>query len=223
MIDWKRGGGRSRESALSRSDWVCLNVLQKMRCVAENEITEWLDERSIPRDPYHRGSSHKYYLQFYAPSDHPKTDAFVRRYYERITPDSETLIHVTDWAAYEKSDMITVLGIRSSRGEDRILIDAPGHILPAPEEEIGVSLFGLLTSFGWSSYLYSATSDTTLLNWEGEIFDFWTNFEQDFDEMKLMLKQFNLAQTSNGEQGVVSNGEQRGWFASLWTSFRRRG
>ena len=119
--------------------------------------------------------------------------------------------------------MITVLGIRSSRGEDRILIDAPGHILPAPEEEIGVSLFGLLTSFGWSSYLYSATSDTTLLNWEGEIFDFWTNFQQDFDEMKLMLKQFNLAQTSNGEQGVVSNGEQRGWFASLWTSFRRRG
>ena len=176
-----------------------------MRCVVDNEITEWLGERSIPIDPYHRGSSHRHYLQFYSPSDHPKTDAFVRHYYERIIPDSETLVHVTDWAQYQESEMIAVLGIRSSRSEASMLIDAPGHILPSSEKEIGIALFGLSTSFEWSSYLYSASSDTTLFNWEGDLFDFWTDSEQGFVEMKLMLKQFDLAQTSDGEQVGVGN------------------
>ncbi|MEZ5385048.1 MAG: DUF6000 family protein [Prosthecobacter sp.] len=32
----------------------------------------------------------------------------------------------------------------------------------------------------------------------------------------------NAERIRNTEQAVVSNGEERGWFASLWTSFRRR-
>ena len=171
-----------------------------MRCVTDSEIDEWLRKRSIPKDPYHSDSSPAFYLQFYAPTNHRRIDAFARHYFERILPAADSLIHMTDWGLYEQSEMIAVLGVRSSRGEDRMLIDAPGHILPIGEKDIGISLFSLSASFEWSSYIYTAQDHSTLFNWEGEIFDFWTDSEHVATEMKLMLNQFDLTETNKGEQ-----------------------
>jgi hypothetical protein len=172
-----------------------------MKCVTDSEIDDWLRQRSIPKDPYHRDSSPAFYLQFYAPKNHRRIDAFARHYYERIVPEADSLIHMTDWGLYQQSEMIAIVGIRSSRDEDRMLIDAPGHILPTGEKEIGISLFSLSVSFAWSSYLYSARDHSTLFNWEGEIFDFWTDSEHVVTEMKLILNQFDLTETNKGEQG----------------------
>ena len=96
--------------------------------------------------------------------------------------------------------MIAIDDIRSSREEDRMLIDAPGHILTSGQKEIGISLFSLSVSFAWSSYLYSAQKHSTLFNWEGDVFDFWTDSEQALEEMRLMLNQFDLTETNKGEQ-----------------------
>ena len=177
-----------------------------MKCVTDSEIDDWLRQQSIHTDPYHGDSSPAFYLQFHAPSNHRRIDAFARHYYERIVPEADSLIHMTDWGLYQQSEMIAIVGIRSSRGEDRMLIDAPGHILPSGEKEIGISLFSLSASFAWSSYLYSARDHSTLFSWEGEIFDFWTDSEQVVTEMKLMLKQFDLPETNQGEQ---AHGKQR--------------
>jgi len=176
-----------------------------MQCVTDSEIDEWLLERYIPRDPYFSDSSPALYLQFYAPKSYRQTDAFTRHYYERIVPESDSLVHMTDWALYEQSEMIAIVGIRASRGEDRMLIDAPGHIITPGQKEIGISLFSLATSFTWSSYLYSPQNHSTLFNWEGEIFDFWTDSEQALAEMRLILHQFDLAETTTGEQGSAPN------------------
>ncbi len=170
-----------------------------MKCVTDSEIDDWLRQRSIHKDPYHGESSPAFYLQFYAPTNHRRVDAFTRHYYERIIPDSDSLIHMTDWGLYQQSEMIAIAGIRSSRQEDRMLIDAPGHILTSAQNEIGISLFSLSASFAWSSYLYSAQGHSILFNWEGEVFDFWTDNEQVMSEMELILKQFDLTETNKGE------------------------
>ena len=183
-----------------------LDVLQKMKCITESQIDDWLHQRSIRKDPYHGDASPAFYLQFYAPTNHRRIDAFVRHYYDRVVPEADSLIRMTDWGLYQQSEMIAIVGIRSSRAEDRMLIDAPGHILPAGEKEIGISLFSLSASFAWSSYLYSPRDHSTLFNWEGEIFDFWTDSEQAVSEMKLMLNQFDLIETNKeGEQAVRGN------------------
>ena len=166
-----------------------------MRCVTDSEITNWLHERSIPKDPYLGDTAPQHHLQFYAPSTYRQLDALARHYYERIIPDSDSLIHETDWSSYQQSEMIAILGLRSSRGDDRMLIDAPGHILTPSDKEIGISLFALSASFAWSSYLYSSRHHSTLHNWEGDIFDFWTDNVSSFSEMKLMLKEFELSET----------------------------
>ena len=177
-----------------------------MKCITESQIDDWLHQRSIRKDPYHGDASPAFYLQFYAPTNHRRIDAFVRHYYDRVVPEADSLIRMTDWGLYQQSEMIAIVGIRSSRAEDRMLIDAPGHILPAGEKEIGISLFSLSASFAWSSYLYSPLDHSTLFNWEGEIFDFWTDSEQAVSEMKLMLNQFDLIETNKeGEQAVRGN------------------
>lgn len=172
-----------------------------MNCITESQIEEWLEQRSIQKDPYHSDTSPAFYLQFYAPANQRRIDAFVRHYYERIVPEADSLIHMTDWGLYEQSEMIAIVGIRSSCGEDRILIDSPGHILSSAENEIGIALFGLSVSFSWNSYLYSPQGNSTLFNWEGEVFDFWTDSEQSVSEMRLMLNQFELTEINKeGEQ-----------------------
>jgi hypothetical protein len=81
-----------------------------------------------------------------------------------------------------------------------MLIDSPGHIFIPSENEIGVALFALSASFAWSSYVYSPHHRSTLYNWEGEVFDFWTDSAEVVSEMKLILKQFDLPETNQGEK-----------------------
>ncbi len=172
-----------------------LVVPQKMKCITESQIDEWLGQRSIHKDPYHGNASPTLYLQFYAPTNHGRIDAFVRYYYNFIVPEVDSLIQMTDWGTYEQSEMIAIEGIRSNCGEDRMLIDAPGHILQFGEKEIGISLFSLSASFAWSSYLYSPRDHSTLFNWEGEIFDFWTDSVHALSMIRIMLNQFDLTLT----------------------------
>lgn len=175
--------------------------------MTDTEISNWLRERSIPEDPYHGVTAPSHYLQFYAPSTHRQLDAFVRHYYEHIIPDSESMVHMTDWGLYEPSEMIAIMGIRSSHEEKRFLIDAPGHCLIPAEREVGVSLYSLSASFAWSSYLYCPTQRSTLYQWEGEIFDFWTDSMAVIDELKLSLKHFGFVETSTVEQAGDGNAE----------------
>jgi hypothetical protein len=176
-----------------------------MQCITDSEITDWLRERSIPKDPYRDDVAPRFYLQFHAPTKDRTIDAFSRHYFERILPAAESLIHLTDWGLYQQSEMIAISGIRASQGEHRMLIDSPGHLLTPSEHEIGVSLFSLSGSFAWSSYIYSPHHRSTLHNWEGEIFDFWTDREEVISDVKLILEQFDLPGTNQGEQGAAPN------------------
>ena len=167
-----------------------------MRCVTDNEITDWLRERSIPKDPHRGDMTQRYCLQFYAPSTYRQLDALARHFYERIIPDSDSLIHMTDWSLYQPSEMIAIAGVRFSHGEDRVLIDSPGHIITPSEKEIGICLFALSASFAWSSYIYSPHHRSTLYNWEGAFFDYWTDSAEVVSEVKLILEQFDLSETN---------------------------
>ena len=155
-----------------------------MRCITDSEISEWLRRYKIQKDPYHGEVGPDYYLQFYAPDSHGDLDALTRHYFDRIISGSVALVHMTDWALYKPSEMIAVTGIRSIHGENRWLIEAPGHLIGPDETELGISLFALSASFGWTAYLYSPLDSAILLNWEGEIFDYWTDNQQALSEMR---------------------------------------
>ena len=163
-----------------------------MQCLTDQETYRWLENKSIPIDPYSGNSPQKLYLQFKAPQTHRVIDSFARCYYLQILEKSDYLLHMTDWAHYQPSDMLTMTAIREKYGEKRRLIDAPGYLVDPKHTELSISLFGLSVSFQWNCYLYSTKEQTTLLNWEGEIFDFWTNCQNTKSIMLDIIQAFGL-------------------------------
>ncbi len=167
-----------------------------MQCLTNSEIDNWLRQGSIPKDPYNSELSPKHYLQFHAPKDHRRIDAFLREYYKRIVPEADTLIDFTDWSLYQESEMIAISSIRARYGEERRLVDASGHALQSGQKELGISLFSLSMSFAWQAYLYSTQDHSTLYNWDGEILDFWSDSLEAFAKMQTLLTEFDLIETN---------------------------
>ena len=91
--------------------------------------------------------------------------------------------------------MLAIQEIRALHGERRNLIECPGHLLDAGKAETGIALVSLSASFSWSCYLYSPLANSTLYNWEGEIFDFWTDGDAAFAAMKEILMELSLEET----------------------------
>lgn len=168
-----------------------------MRCLNHSEVSGWLLDNELPEDPYRGEAAPDHYLQFSVPERFLVLEAFVREFYGKIIPEAESLIHFTDWGLYQESQMVAIAGIRAGAGELRALREAPGHVLPATSGEAGVALFSLATAFAWSGYLYCPLDRTVLFNWEGESFDFWTDSDRRREETKLLVKEFELEETTD--------------------------
>ena len=177
-----------------------------MKCLTENEISQWLDQYGIVGDPYAKSHS-ACYLQFYAPQKHQAIDGFIRRCFDLVFCSTDTLLHITDWGLYTPSEMIPVMGIRSLHSEERLLIEAPGHLFDSAEAEAAISLMALTASFAWSSYLYCPTNRSTLYNWEGDIFDFWTDDPSQIAILKRILEDFDLHETAKTASAKEDNSQ----------------
>lgn len=168
-----------------------------MKCVSDREVSGWLLDHGLPEDPYRGEAAPDHYLQFSVPKSFLALEAFVRQFYSRLIPEAESLIHLTDWGLYQESQMVAVAGIRAGAGEHRALRESPGHVLPSSSGEVGVALFSLATAFAWSSYLYCPSNRTILYNWEGELLDFWTDSDLKNEEMRTLLKELEIEETSD--------------------------
>jgi hypothetical protein len=168
---------------------------KNMKCYTVNEIIDWVGTRGVPYSPYGGKRTPNHYVQFVPPQTHRKTEAFIRHYLWNGLSAKPILIHLTDWGLYEPSEMIVIEAIRGRYGETRSLVDAPGHAFPPEEKETAIALFSLSASYGWSAYLYSEVDNTILRNWEGDLFDFWTDSERQFKEMLELLEKFKLKLT----------------------------
>lgn len=166
-----------------------------MRCLTNDETDIWLKERGIPQDPYHGDAKPPFYVQFQAPGTLRAADNFMRQYYESIIPGAASLLHMTDWSLYVPTEMMAIAGIRKSQGESRMLIEAPSHEIGVEEAELGISLFALTSTFEWSAYLYSPVHGSTLYNWEGALFDFYTDRQETLAQMRQLLDSLGLAVT----------------------------
>ena len=162
----------------------------------------------VPEDPYRSRGGSGHYLQFCAPPEHRRTEAFIRMFCHEIVPDSQLLIHITDWVFYTPSEMLVMDALRGSHNEGRRLIDAPGHLVDRSESDLGIAIFSLSTSFAWKSYLYSPHLRTTLYNWDGEVFDFWTSGIQEYRTMQSLLSRFAFTKTTEAEQVGGCDGEK---------------
>jgi hypothetical protein len=168
-----------------------------MKCLTNTEQNEWLTRRAIVERPYGTNEASKHYVQFYSPKNFRGIESFTHHLSDLFLAGSEALLVFEDWPFYQPYEMRLVDHVRSAFGEKRNLIDAPGHLFTAEEGDDLIGLFSLGVAFEWTSYLYFAKNKATVLNWEGVIFDFWTEDERSLDDLLKLMGDFKLEKTKN--------------------------
>ena len=166
-----------------------------MRFLTPPEISEWLHRHGLPEQPYRNHTKEyepAFCRQFQAPVGQLPINAFVRNFLHILSGASNHLVCMDCWALYQPCELITIGALRAVAGEGRQLIDAPGHLVEEGEDELVVALFGLSVGYGWQSHLYCVEGKTILCNWEGDLFDFYTEDESIDLKMQELVASFGL-------------------------------
>jgi hypothetical protein len=95
--------------------------------------------------------------------------------------------------------MALVDSIRRGYGEQRWLIDAPGHLFGPAEQADAVGHCYLALMLGWSAYLYLASGTVTVLFWEGDLVDVWSADETLEYTIREVVQTYELRVTSDTE------------------------
>lgn len=161
-----------------------------MKCLSEEEVTDWLERNKVTPKPYERADRPLYSLQFRQPVRATANGLFLGQYLQII--DCEILIHFTDWPTYTPPEMLVVDALRQMNKEARALIDAPGHLLAGQESDLAIALLGHCSNCEWDSYAYAANDKASLNSWEGELYDFFTNDLGTLEAVSQIVKQFGL-------------------------------
>jgi hypothetical protein len=139
-----------------------------MRIVTREESQQWCAEHGFPVDfsltPYRSWQA----VRFLTESKQCVVAAFVRAMLT-YRPFNSAIVYVSDWPLYSKDEMATVDRFRASIGEQRALIDAPGHIFDERELHDCIGLFNLSVMFRWDAYLYVPASQLLLFNSHDEL------------------------------------------------------
>jgi len=171
-----------------------------MKCLTPSQCSEWLSEHDIFESPYSCAEANdEYYLQFEPPERPSRLTAFTRSLFEGFGEFSGALVVFTDWALYRPDEMALIDSIRRGSGEQRWLIDAPGHLFERSEQLNAIGLCYLAVIFGWSAYLYLASGAVTVFFWEGDLIDIWSSDETISHTIREVVQTYELRVTSDAD------------------------
>jgi hypothetical protein len=163
-----------------------------LKTLSTNDCTDWLVSRKLPVDPYCQWrSSPPYYKQFSLLHNSLRMTAPFSSIVHGAEPFGTSLLHITDWTPYYPAEMALVAQVRKACGEDRLLIETPGHEFIAEERDLLIGLLAVITSYGWTAYVYF-DHGLTLLSWEGEIMDFWDSDHTRFQAMCGLMQDIGI-------------------------------
>ena len=146
-----------------------------MKFLSPSECSAWLTSEGCCEAPYGRtGWSAASYLQFAI----PKTDGAVSRTVDSIRtclgPPQTCLFQITDWARYADLGNATLSNLESTCSGSPQSSDVRGILFEPSEADEMFECCATVVASGMSAYLYVPGSGTVLL-WEGDLVDVWTN------------------------------------------------
>lgn len=132
-------------------------------------------------------------LQFEPPRSPRKLTAFTRQLFDTFGEFPGALLQFTDWETSNPDEMAMISSLRRSHGEQRWLIDAPGHLFSPTEAAEAIGHCYLAATIDWSFYLYLASGADTVYFWEGDLIDLF-GFGKSH-EVHDLIKRFDLRVT----------------------------
>jgi hypothetical protein len=164
-----------------------------VKALSREECSSWLASFGIAADPYYSASGRSSPFDQFPIAQHaPSASAMFRCIVACAEPFESALLHVIDWSLYEPDEMAVISDVRHAYDERRPLIEAPGHLFAGSERDILVGLLSLVTSYGWSAYLYF-DHGVTLLSWEGEIMDLWSIATSHYTAVREVLQHMGIS------------------------------
>lgn len=146
-----------------------------MKTLTNEECSEWLAFHKLPADPYGSAESRPPFCeQFRLPHHAFGISALFRSVLYCVEPYETALLRITDWGLYEPDQMAVIADLRKAHGEHRPLIESPGQLFAATERDLLIGVLSLVTSYGWTAYLYF-DHGAALLSWEGDLLDFFSS------------------------------------------------
>lgn len=131
-------------------------------------------------------------LQFEPPRSPRKLTAFTRRLFDTFGEFPGALLQFTDWNTHNPDEVAIISALRHAHGEQRLLIDAPGHLFTSTEAAEVIGHCYLAGTFDWSAYLYLASGAGTVYFWEGCIIDVFGFDRTVNDNIREAIRSFGL-------------------------------
>ncbi len=149
----------------------------------------------LPARPYQEGDDvFEYFLQFHAPKTLSSIQCFTDALIALAGTGSEVMMTVIDTESPYDYEARFFSKLRFPVGEPKSIVEAPAHLFQPDELSDLVPMFSLTVGWHWEAYLHMQRTRTVLLNWEGEIFDLWTNDQGVFSGVAGMLQTFGLSE-----------------------------
>jgi hypothetical protein len=133
-----------------------------MRILSNEECVEWCRERGYPtyESPGHtvpRASERPenfHSVEFRTPADSGRRVWLARELLSLLNPKPELLLWIGDWSVWPTCEHMPLFGrLRAALGENRPLIEAPGHVLSPADADDALSLLVLSMLFSWGAHV----------------------------------------------------------------------
>ncbi len=169
-----------------------------MKCLTEQECGEWLRNAGLIERPYELPElTSCSFNQFEPPKESRRLFAFLRTFLPILSGKGEILLHVIDTEIPYSEQFALLNAIRHRFGEQRDIVEAPGFLFSAEEHDFCLGVFGLTTEFAWEAYAYFQGTKDVLLNWEGDLMDWWCFDDCRFKEGQCVIQSFKLRETED--------------------------
>jgi hypothetical protein len=122
-------------------------------CAKRNFVTDQFDP--YPPRPFLEAPDF-HFAEFTPPADSGRKVWFARFLYSLLPPSGELLIWLGDWAVWESAQHMPLFTrFRQACGENRPLIEAPGHLVTSDDADDALSIMSISLLFAWDCHALS--------------------------------------------------------------------
>ena len=134
-----------------------------MRCLTSSEIHKWLAGQGMHHQPLDCGVPVA--GDFELPSERPARLQLADHLSDLLAKDGNKLVEINPTPQARDDEWESVNRFRAELDEPRKLLTAPGHLFKSRDRDDFRQMLSILLGFqdGWSFYIYSAPSRTTIL------------------------------------------------------------
>lgn len=169
-----------------------------MQILTNDESAAWCSERGfkLNASPYWRDERISSGIRFLTESKQSVVEAFVRNVVNTVAYDG-AIVWLTDWPLYKEDEMAVFERIRASTGENRRLVDAPGHAFNSNEIHDCIGMFNLCVQYFWDAFLFVPQGNLIAYNSHDGLQYFSSLTAAGRVELIEMLGHFDLPSTEN--------------------------